>query len=54
MTWSYVGGTTYSASATVATIFGDTVTIVGAGTTTIRANQSGDGNYNAATVFTFQ
>jgi hypothetical protein len=32
----------------VATISGSTVTIVGEGTTTITASQSGDGNYNAA------
>jgi uncharacterized repeat protein (TIGR03803 family) len=32
----------------VATISGNTVTIVGAGTTTITAHQSGDGNYEAA------
>ena len=40
---------TYSSSNTnVATVSGNTVTIVGAGTTTITASQAGDGNYNAA------
>lgn len=40
----------YSSSNTaVATIVGSTVTIQGAGTTTITASQAGDGNYNAAT-----
>ncbi len=40
---------TYSSSNTaVATVLGNTVTIVGAGTTTITASQPGDGNYNAA------
>lgn len=33
----------------VVTISGNTVTIVGAGTTTITASQAGNGNYNAAT-----
>jgi hypothetical protein len=33
----------------VATILGNTVTIVGAGSTTITASQAGDGNYLAAT-----
>src|SRR5205823_6069099 len=32
-----------------ATISGNTVTTTGAGTVTVRASQSGDGNYNAAT-----
>ncbi len=40
---------TYSSSnPSVATISGNTVTIVGAGTTTITASQSGNGNYTAA------
>jgi hypothetical protein len=40
----------YSSSNTaVATIVGSTVTIVGAGQTTITASQVGNGNYNAAT-----
>jgi hypothetical protein len=40
----------YSSSNTsVATVVGSTVTIVGAGQTTITASQAGDGNYNAAT-----
>jgi hypothetical protein len=40
----------YSSSNTgVATVAGNTVTIVGAGTTTITASQSGNVNYNAAT-----
>jgi predicted small lipoprotein YifL len=39
----------YSSSSTgVATINGSTVTIVGAGTTTITASQAGNGNYSAA------
>jgi Leucine-rich repeat (LRR) protein len=38
-----------SSDLTVATIDGNTVTIVGAGTTTITASQAGDDNYNAAT-----
>ncbi len=37
-----------SLNTAVATISGDTVTIVGAGTATIRATQSGNANYNAA------
>ena len=42
-------GVSYASSDTgVATISGSTVTIVGAGTTTITASQAGDGNYNAA------
>jgi len=42
-------GLTYTSSNTaVATIIGNTVTIVGAGTATITASQSGNGNYNAA------
>ena len=41
---------TYSSSNTaVATVSGNTVTIVGAGTTTITASQSGNSNYNPAT-----
>ena len=41
---------TYTSSNTaVATISGKTVTIVGAGTTTITASQAGNTNYNAAT-----
>ena len=44
---------TYSSSNTaVATVSGNTVTIVGAGTTTIIASQSGNLNYNPATEFT--
>ena len=40
----------YSSSNTsVATVFGNIVTIVGAGTTTITASQAGDANWNAAT-----
>ncbi|TBX66370.1 DUF1533 domain-containing protein, partial [Flavobacterium silvisoli] len=40
----------YSSSNTaVATVSGNTVTIVGAGSTTITASQTGDDNYNAAT-----
>ncbi|HZY81946.1 MAG TPA: gliding motility-associated C-terminal domain-containing protein [Cyclobacteriaceae bacterium] len=43
-------GLVYSSSNTaVATITGNTVTIVGAGTTSITASQAGNGNYNAAT-----
>jgi uncharacterized protein YjdB len=38
-----------SSDLTVATIDGSTVTIVGAGTTTITASQAGDDNYLAAT-----
>ena len=38
-----------SSNTAVATVTGTTVTIVGAGTTTITANQSGDSNYAAAT-----
>jgi hypothetical protein len=38
-----------SSSEAVATVSGSTVTIVGAGTTTITASQAGDNNYNAAT-----
>jgi Leucine-rich repeat (LRR) protein/PKD repeat protein len=38
-----------SSDLTVATIDGSTVTIVGAGTTTITASQAGDDNYHAAT-----
>ena len=38
-----------SSDESVATISGNTVTIVGAGTTTITATQSGNVNYNAAT-----
>ena len=42
-------GVSYASSDTgVATISGSTVTIVGAGTTTITASQGGDSNYNAA------
>jgi hypothetical protein len=37
-----------SSDLTVATIDGSTVTIVGAGTTTITASQAGDDNYHAA------
>jgi len=37
-----------SSNPAVATLSGSTVTIVGAGTTTITASQGGDGNYNAA------
>jgi hypothetical protein len=37
-----------SSNTSVATVLGSTVTIVGAGTATIYATQSGDGNYNAA------
>jgi hypothetical protein len=40
----------YSSSNTsVATISGNTITIIGAGTTTITASQNGDNNFNAAT-----
>jgi uncharacterized repeat protein (TIGR03803 family) len=38
-----------SSNAAVATIVGNTVTIVGAGTTIITASQSGNANFNAAT-----
>jgi hypothetical protein len=38
-----------SSNPAVATIAGNTVTIVGAGTTNITASQAGNGNYNAAT-----
>ena len=38
-----------SSNEAVATISGSTVTIVGAGTTTITASQAGNGNYEAAT-----
>ena len=37
-----------SSNAAVATVSGSTVTIVGAGTTTITASQAGNSNYNAA------
>jgi hypothetical protein len=37
-----------SSDPNVATVSGSTVTIVGAGTTTITASQSGDANYNSA------
>ena len=37
-----------SSNTSVATVLGNTVTIVGAGTTTITASQAGDGNYNPA------
>ena len=37
-----------SSNPSVATVSGATVTIVGAGTTTITASQTGDGNYSAA------
>ena len=37
-----------SSNANVATISGNTVTVVGAGTTTITASQAGNGSYNAA------
>ncbi len=43
LTVSYV-----SSNPAVATVSGDTVTIVGAGTTDITASQAGDSNYNAA------
>ena len=43
-------GLTYTSSnSEVATISGNTVTIVGVGSTSITASQSGDSNYNAAT-----
>ena len=43
-------GITFTSSNTaVATVIGSTVTIVGAGTTTITASQVGNANYNAAT-----
>lgn len=38
-----------SSNPAVATVSGNTVTIVGVGTTTITASQAGDDNYNAAT-----
>ena len=38
-----------SSNTSVATVSGNDVTIVGAGTTTITASQGGDANYNAAT-----
>lgn len=38
-----------SSDTSVATVSGDQVTIVGAGSTSITAEQAGDGNYNAAT-----
>ncbi len=38
-----------SSNTAVATISGSTVTIIGAGTTTITASQAGNANYNAAT-----
>jgi hypothetical protein len=38
-----------SSNASVATVSGNTVTIIGAGTTTITASQAGDANYAAAT-----
>ncbi|WP_212005128.1 MBG domain-containing protein [Chitinophaga sp. HK235] len=38
----------YSVASGPATISGNTVTITGAGTVTINANQAGDGNYNPA------
>lgn len=38
-----------SSNPSVATVSGNTVTIVGAGSTTITASQAGDANYNAAT-----
>jgi len=41
-----------SSNLAVATINGATVTIVGAGTTTITASQGGDANYNAASTVT--
>ncbi|MHA3789450.1 YDG domain-containing protein [Flavobacterium hauense] len=42
---------TYTSSNTnVATVIGDTVTIVGAGTSTITASQDGDANYNATSL----
>ncbi len=37
-----------SSNTAVATVFGSTVTIVGAGSTTITASQPGDGSYNVA------
>ncbi len=37
-----------SSNTAIATVSGNTVTIVGAGTTTITASQAGDANYNAA------
>jgi hypothetical protein len=41
-----------SSSAAVATVIGNTVTIVGVGTTTITASQAGDANFNPATATT--
>jgi hypothetical protein len=41
-----------SSNGSVATLSGNTVTITGAGTTTITAIQAGDSNYNAATAAT--
>lgn len=38
-----------SSNTEVATVFGNTVTIIGVGSTNITASQSGDANYNAAT-----
>jgi uncharacterized repeat protein (TIGR03803 family) len=38
-----------SSNTSVATVSGNMVTVIGAGTTIITASQSGDGNYNAAT-----
>ena len=38
-----------SSNPAVATVAGNTVTIVGSGSTTITASQAGDANYNAAT-----
>jgi hypothetical protein len=38
-----------SSNLSVATVSGNTVTLVGAGTTNITASQAGNGNYNAAT-----
>ncbi|MDH5602368.1 MAG: BspA family leucine-rich repeat surface protein, partial [Cyclobacteriaceae bacterium] len=46
---STLGVSFVSSDPLVATISGNTVTIVGAGTTTITASQTGDANYNAAT-----
>ena len=47
------GAITYTSSnAAVATIVGNTVTIVGIGTTTITATQAQDSNYNAASITT--
>lgn len=45
-------GVSYSSSnSSVATVSGNTVTIVGGGSTTITASQGGDSNYNAAASF---